>query len=45
MSASCVPADEIVVSEMGEMLSPKVAPPRMAPMSADGSAPTGAPAG
>ena len=39
MSAPCVPADAIVVSEIGEMLSPNVAPPRIAPSSAPGCAP------
>ena len=45
MSAPCVPADAMVVSEIGEMLSPNVAPARMAPMSMAGAAPTAAPAG
>ena len=45
MSAPCVPADAIVVSDTGEMLSPNVAPPRMAPSSAAGCTPAPAPAG
>ncbi len=44
-SASCVVADAIVVSDTGEMLSPNVAPPRIAPMSAGGFAPSMPPAG
>ena len=45
MSVFCVPAEAMVVSEIGEMLSPKVAPPRMAPINMAGSAPVAAPAG
>ena len=45
ISAPCVPAEAIVVSEMGEMLSPNVAPPRMAPSSAPGCTPAPAAAG
>ena len=45
MSAPCVPADAIVVSDTGEMLSPNVAPPRIAPSSAAGCTPAPAPAG
>ncbi len=45
MSASWVTAEAIVVSETGEMLSPKVAPPRMAPISIAGLAPSAPPAG
>ena len=45
MSASCDPLDAIVVSETGEMESPNVAPPRIAPISTAGSAPAGPPAG
>jgi len=37
MSASCVVAEAIVVSEIGEMLSPKVAPARIAPIKKAGS--------
>ena len=45
MSAPCEPDDAIVVSEMGEIESPKVAPARMAPASIAGLAPTAPPAG
>jgi hypothetical protein len=45
MSAPWVPADAMVVSEMGDTLSPKVAPPRIAPRRNAGSALREGPAG
>ena len=45
MSAPWVVAEAMVVSETGDTLSPKVAPPRMAPMSMAGSAPIPGPPG
>ena len=45
MSACCVPDEAMVVSEIGEMLSPKVAPASSAPARKTASAPTLAPAG
>ena len=41
----CVEAEAMVVSETGEMSSPKVAPPRMEPMSSTGLASSAPPAG
>jgi hypothetical protein len=45
MSAPWVLAEAMVVSDTGETLSPKVAPPMMAPMSQAASAPIPAPPG
>ncbi len=45
MSAPCVPAEAIVVSEIGDTLSPNVAPAMIAPSRKAGLAPTAEPAG
>ena len=45
ISASCVSAEAMVVSEIGETLSPNVAPPMIAPARIVGAAPSGPPAG
>ena len=45
MSAPCVPDEAMVVSEIGEIESPKVAPARIAPASIAGLDPTAPPAG
>ena len=45
MSTCCVPLDAMVVSDTGEIESPKVAPARIAPISAAGAAPAPPPAG
>ena len=45
MSAPCEPLDAMVVSETGEMESPRVEPARIAPISTAGTAATAPPAG